>query len=260
MSANWNDRRFSVQQVLLACVLVGAIVAVASAWVARSRAIAEANAAWHPEAQALRDKYGPHRNSYHTEEWIIRDFFQDRKDGVFVDVGANHYQITSNTYYLEKQLDWSGIAIEPLREFEADYVKHRPRTRFRPFFVSDVSNEKAKMYVLSQSTLISSADKSFTERAGRGAKEIEVPTITLNDLLDAERVQRIDFLSMDIELSEPKALAGFDIARFRPQLVCIEMHPEVRQQILDYFARHGYVIVGKYVLSDQHNLYFTPLS
>ncbi len=32
---------------------------------------------------------------------------------------------------------------------------------------------------------------------------------------------------MDIELSEPKALAGFTIERFKPELVCIEAHPEV---------------------------------
>ena len=64
---------------------------------------------------------------------------------------------------------------------------------------------------------------------------------------------------MDIELSEPKALAGFDIGRFRPGLVCIEAHDEVRQQILDYFARSGYVIVGKYLAADENNLYFMPL-
>jgi hypothetical protein len=77
-------------------------------------------------------------------------------------------------------------------------------------------------------------------------------------LLDAEGVTRIDFLSMDIELWEPKALAGFDVDRFKPSLVCIESHPEVRQQILDYFAAHNYVVVGKYLQMDQHNLYFQP--
>jgi FkbM family methyltransferase len=255
MAGNRKARRVSIVELLVAC----AIVAGAAAWVARSRTQAELNAALHPELQILRDTYGPHRNSYGGEEWIIRDFFGDRKDGFFVDVGANHYRITSNTYYLETALNWSGIAIEPLREFEADYVKYRPRTRFRPFFVSDTSNEQAKMYVLSKNTLISSANRSFTEQHGQQAEEVSVPTITLDDLLDAERVQRIDFLSMDIELWEPKALAGFDIERFKPQLVCIEIHLEVRQQILDYFARHGYVVVGKYLNADRNNLYFTQV-
>jgi FkbM family methyltransferase len=223
------------------------------------RGIEAVKAEEHPEGIALREKYGPERNSYAYEEWIIRDFFNDKRDGVFVDVGANDFQFTSNTYYLEKTLGWSGIAVEPLRQFEADYTLHRPRTRFLPFFVADVSNERAKMYVLEKNTLVSSADPAFTATKGGDAQQIDVPTITLNDLLDSERIKTFDFLSMDIELWEPKALAGFDIERFRPQLVCIEAHPEVRQQILEYFARHGYILVGKYLRADLNNLYFTPL-
>jgi FkbM family methyltransferase len=210
-------------------------------------------------ARYLERAYGPARYSQFAEEWIIRDFFQDRRGGFFVDVGANHYRDSSTTFYLEEKLGWSGIAIEPLEQFEADYKAHRPATRFRPFFVSDVSDERAKMYVLDAHTVVSSSEKAFTERTGKNPREIDVPTITLDDLLGREKVEKVDFLSMDIELSEPKALAGFDIGRFRPDLVCVEAHDEVRQQILDYFARHGYVIVGKYLPADEHNLYFKPL-
>ena len=91
------------------------------------------------------------------------------------------------------------------------------------------------------------------------AQERRVKTITLNDLLDQERIARIDFLSIDIELSEPKALAGFNVERYRPALVCIEAWQPVRQEILDYFAVHGYTVVGKYLRADFMNLYFTPL-
>jgi FkbM family methyltransferase len=210
-------------------------------------------------ARYLQAAYGPERNSQFAEEWIIRDFFTDRRGGFFVDVGANHYRDSSTTYYLEKNLGWSGLAIEPLQQFEADYKTHRPATRFLPFFVSDVSDELAKLYVLDEHTVVSSSDRAFTERTGANPKEMLVPTITLDDLLKKQGVERIDFLSMDIELSEPKALAGFDVQRFRPELVCIEAHSEVRQQILDYFARNGYVIVGTYLPADEHNLYFTPL-
>jgi hypothetical protein len=116
------------------------------------------------------------------------------------------------------------------------------------------------MYVLEKNKQIGSGDKKFAEQHGEKAKEIEVATITLTDLLDSEKIAKIDFLSLDIELFEPKALAGFDIDRFRPQLACVESHPEVRQQILDYFARHRYVVVGKYLRADPNNLYFTPMS
>ena len=49
-----------------------------------------------------------------------------------------------------------------------------------------------------------------------------------------------------------------DVERFRPSLVCIEALLPVRQQILDYFAEHGYGVVGKYVWVDLENLYFAP--
>jgi FkbM family methyltransferase len=214
-----------------------------------------------PEAAALRAKFGAKGNSYAYEEWIIRDFFQDKRDGVFVDVGANDYKFISNTYYLETALHWSGLAVEPQKRFEADYLKYRPRTTFLPFFVDAVSNESAKMWVADRDnySLVSSGDPTLPAEMGGKSHQIEVPTITMNDLLDGAKIKTFDFLSMDIELWEPKALAGFDINRFEPQLVCIEAHPQVRQQILDYFMRHGYTLLGKYLRIDVANLYFTPL-
>jgi FkbM family methyltransferase len=254
---DWNARRFSSLHILYAC----ALCAVLGASIMRYRATATPiQYARHPESQALLDKYGPQKNSYSEEEWSIRDFFKDRRDGFFVDVGANDYRITSNTYYLDTVLNWKGIAVEPQKQFEADYLKYRPRTKFVSFFVSDASNQLAKMYLVNKSSLIASGNRGFTEQVGEKAKEVEVATITLNDLLDSEGVKKIDFLSIDIELWEPKALAGFDVERFRPELVCIEAHPQVRQQILDYFAQHHYTVVGKYLRADINNLYFTPLS
>jgi FkbM family methyltransferase len=238
---------------LLELLLIAAFVATAT-WVVKPQYDVNSSPS---EALPFAERYGPDRQSQYEEEWLIRDFFRDKRDRVFLDVGANHYRTFSNTYYLETELGWSGIAVEPLRQFEADYVKHRPRTRFRAFFVSDVSNQEAKIY-LGRNPLVTSADRSFTERYGADTKEVTAPTITLNDLLDHENVKAIDFLTMDIELWEPKALAGFDIERFRPALACIEAHPEVRQQILDYFAQHHYVIVGRYLRADPQNLYFMP--
>jgi FkbM family methyltransferase len=248
-------RRFDLLEVALIASLVGIVVWAVEHTRPRMPPLLIVN----EEEAAFANKYGPGRNSERGEEWLIRDFFGDRRGGLFVDVGANDYKRFNNTYYLDTVLGWSGIAIEPQRSFEADYTANRPRTKFRPFFVSDQSNTEAKMYMIANS-LPTSGDKNFTARFGKDVKEVTVPTITLNDLLDTEHVTSIDFMSMDIELWEPKALAGFDVERFRPQLVCVEAHPEVRQEILDYFARHNYVVVGKYLRADDRNLYFTPLA
>jgi len=263
----WNQPRFDVLEVFLFVALlvsIGAAVFLTqrAAWMRLSYPAFTAA----QEAARLRDRYGPGRYSRHEEEWTIRDYFQDRRGGYFVDVGANHYKNENNTYFLETRLGWSGLAIDPQTSFAADYARFRPRTRFFSFFVSDVSNATAEFYLTPKNPLVASADRTFAERNGTeipravlDTKEVSVPTIRLTDLLDKLAVTHLDLLSVDVELAEPKVLAGFDIDRFRPSLVCIEAHPRVRQQILDYFAEHRYVAVGKYLRADIQNLYFAPL-
>jgi FkbM family methyltransferase len=177
-----------------------------------------------------------------------------------VDVGANHYREHSNTYYLETQLGWSGLAIEPQTKYAADYAQYRPKTRFVPLFVSDVSDQQATLYVPSDDR-VASSDRRFAESSSGGTIEsVSTNTATLDDILGASGISNIDFLSMDIELHEPQALKGFSIERFRPRLVCIEGHAAVRQQILDYFTHHRYVMVSRYLRADTANLWFAPLT
>lgn len=211
------------------------------------------------EIDEFRRGYGPSHYSEREEEWLIRDFFQDRRGGFFVDVGANHYRTASKTYYLETVLGWSGLAVEPQKEFASDYAKYRPRTRFFPLFVSDASDDIAQLFVVREQSSVASSNEEFVRQFGVPDEVRAVSTVTLTDLLDRQNVTHIDFLSMDIELHEPEALRGFDIDRFKPALVCIEGLSPVRQQILDYFARHGYVLDARYIWVDRENFYFKPL-
>jgi FkbM family methyltransferase len=210
------------------------------------------------EYEWFKATYGPSRNSEHAEEWIIRDFFHDRRGGTFVDVGSYDYRRYSNTYYLDQTLGWSGVAVDAQEEFAADYAKYRPRTRFFSYFVSDRSDAVASLFVPRLNNLVASSNKDFAERDESSGRERKVHTITLNDLLPRAGISKVDFMSMDIELAEPQALAGLDIERFSPRLVVVEAHPEVRQQLLDYFAQHRYRVVGRYLRADPDNLWFAP--
>jgi FkbM family methyltransferase len=193
-----------------------------------------------------------------NEELIIRDHFRDRKNGYFLDVGSAWPIQYSNTYYLEKHLGWSGIAIDALPEYGPSWRQERPRSRFFSYLVSDHSDTVEPFY-RSELPGISS-DRLNRTGIGKDVdfEEIQVPTITLNDLLEQNGVLRIDFLSMDIEGAEPRALAGFDIDRYRPELVCIEAKPANRETIREYFVAHGYQQIDRYLEYDQTNYYFTP--
>lgn len=205
----------------------------------------------------LHAKYGTEHFSQNNEELIIRDFFNDRRNGVFLDVGAYDFQRLSNTFFLEKNLGWTGIAIDAQKEFAEGYAKFRPGTQFFAFYVSDASDETVKFFVPPNRKNIGSGHEEVAQHES-AYDTLEVQTITLNDLLSKLEVKKIDFLNMDIELHEPAALAGFDIEKYNPDLVCIEFHEAVRSQITAYMDRHGYVPIEKYFEVDSRNRYYRP--
>ncbi|MEE2665062.1 MAG: FkbM family methyltransferase [Myxococcota bacterium] len=196
------------------------------------------------------------------EELIIRHFFDDRIGGFFLDVGSSHWQHVNTTYYLEKHLGWSGIAVDARDEFTEGYARHRPRTRFFSYIVTDHSGTLDPFYRTGQGIHgdLSSTVEDHVELfvVDVDVEKVERPTITLNDLLAQNGVTNVDFLSMDIEEGEPAALAAFDIDRFRPELVCIEATQTVRKRIARYFEQHGYERIHKYLEYDRANWYYRP--
>jgi len=208
------------------------------------------------DPEALYARYGAALYSQDDEETLIRAFFDDRRGGVFLDVGAGDPVKNSTTYYLEKHLGWHGIAVDALAEYAADYRRQRPATRFFSYFVGEQSGPARDFFV--------SPDRDFSSGTGddpRGGtyQKRRVPTITLDDLLRREGVTRVDFLSLDIEGAEPAALAGFSLGRYQPELACVEIHSaEHARAISEYFTLRGYREVTAYRAMDPINRYFAP--
>ena len=148
----------------------------------------------------LQQRYGG-RYSRNAEEWVVRDYFQDKRDGIFLDVGANDPRTENNTYFLETALGWSGIAIDAMGEFAADYTRFRPKTKFYALFVSDVSDATEDFFVPEQGPLGATNNRAFAERTGGYVDVRKVRTITLNDLLAHEKIAHVDFVSIDIVLA-----------------------------------------------------------
>jgi FkbM family methyltransferase len=194
--------------------------------------------------------------SVFAEEIIIRDFFQDRRGGVFLDVGCAWPVTGSNTYYLEKHLGWTGIGIDALDDFRAGWEEKRPLSKFRNFLVTDKIAGPATFYK-SEGLGLSSTSRDHAMGKMFGVEvepeKIEVRTTTLDALLDREGVTKIDLVSMDIEGHEAKALAGFDLDRFAPELLVIEGKS---RQVKKFMNRHGYVQIQRYVRYDNLNRYF----
>jgi hypothetical protein len=150
--------------------------------------------------------------------------------------------------------------VDGLTELEEGYRSNRPCTTFFNYVVTDHAAPSETFYLAG---CLSSTKKehlaSFPNVDADEAPTIGVPAITLTDLLDRQGLTRIDLVSMDIEQGEPEALTCFDIARFRPDLVCVEAGTdEVRAWLPPYFAQAGYERIDAYADHDIGNWYFRP--
>ena len=249
------DRRLDAWEALL----IAALVAVAAFAAGSRRAAEDTRPVWvvdGPSQARLEAKYGRERYSAGLEEYLIREFFKDERGGVFVDVGAFDAVQGSNTWRLERDFGWSGLAIDADPGVAASYAR-RPRSKFVLAFVDAADGGDATLF--SGQAGASSGTKAFTEQFGALRGTHAVQRRALASLLREHAVTRMDFLSMDIELSEPAALGPCPIEQYRPRLVCVEAHAQTRQWLLDYFARHGYVVVGDFLQADSLNLWFKPL-
>lgn len=52
-------------------------------------------------------------SQYQQDQFLWESFFSDKKNGFFVEVGADDGLRHSNSAFFEKHLDWKGICVEP---------------------------------------------------------------------------------------------------------------------------------------------------
>ena len=165
----------------------------------------------------------------------------------YIDVGANHPFDLSITASLYDQ-GWQGLLIEADPHFASELRKYRPKDRVLEVAASDQMGEITFHRVLG--TGLGTLSEAEAQAAGAGGftvEDFQVPTRTLNHMLaeyfDGQPDPEIHFMSIDVEGAEPKVLAGLDLMKFRPWVLCIEAidaeskepnHNEWESQLLDH--------------------------
>lgn len=165
----------------------------------------------------------------------------DFDGGFFIEAGANDGFAQSNTYYLEKMRNWTGLLIEPEPRLAAECRKNRRQPVIEAALVEAVRDgTPVELHVAGLMSTVSgalgSADATEAHvRAGLAVQELVpsparlVPGRSLSSLLDQAGMvegKTIDFLSLDVEGAEPAALAGMDFSRHAPRYICVEARDE----------------------------------
>lgn len=154
------------------------------------------------------------------EDRLLWQLFGGKRDGFFIEVGANHPTLGSQTCFLERQ-GWRGILVEPLPQNCRLLREQRPGSRvFQLALAAPEQRGQATFYVATEMDTLSGLrpddERSYTK--------LEVEVRTLDDVLAECDPPRIDLLSIDVEGTELEVLRGFSLERYQPAVLLLEDH------------------------------------
>ena len=160
------------------------------------------------------------------EDLILERLFEGKAKTLFyVDVGSNDPIQRSNTYLFYLR-GWSGLAIDGNPELIEQHKLVRPRDLALCALVSNT--EEQKVFTIFEDTCVSSADENqvkLMKNTRKASREVTTQTKTLNAIFIEQNIpHRFDLLSIDIEGSDYKALAGIDFSKYQPTVIAIEDH------------------------------------
>jgi FkbM family methyltransferase len=204
-------------------------------------------------ASSDNDSYPKLSYSLEGSDLIAASLLRKVSRGTYIDVGANHPTVQSNTRYFYDQ-GWSGLAIDGNKEFEKDWLEHRPRDVFVPALVSsEIKNVEFSIY---PDSTLSSIDRDsiarYTARHGdqRIQKEIR-RTTTLFDLKSRYLQQgEVHLLSVDVEGEDLNCLIGAGLDQWQPGVIIVEtkhlsIYHALENEIVGYLNSSGYRMIAK---------------
>lgn len=177
------------------------------------------------------------------EDAVLFGYFRSREyaktrslesigSGFFVDIGAHHPYMISNTWFFY-QRGWRGINVEPTPGAKEDFDKNRPDDINLGIAISD-KNGIAELvsYGRDVKNTLEHSDTSLA----RSHSKIFVETRTLESILDdyLPKGTSIDFMSVDVEGHDGVVLRSNNWQKYRPEIVIVEDHAS---SIEDLMAR-----------------------
>ncbi len=159
------------------------------------------------------------------EDIFINNFFKNKYNGFYIDVGCYHPLHGSNTHLLYKK-GWKGLNFD-ISDFSIKLFKF---FRKRDISIrSGISNQSGKRayYFRKEINMLN----TFNENIGKihfknGYKTDLVDTNTLDFFLEKfyKKKIQIDLLKIDVEGEELNVLKSIDLNHYKPKLISIEIH------------------------------------
>ena len=182
------------------------------------------------------------RKSYsmYGEDVIIDKFFKKKQNGFYIDIGCYHPIDGNNTYLLYKK-GWNGINID-INQLSVDLFKIARKDDLNINTAISNTSKKVKLYYRKKINMLNTIDRKFAKlNFKKGFKTKTINSNSINSILEKTKYKnkKIDFLNLDIEGNELKALLSLNFKKYRPRLICIEIHNlKSTKDTIDYYKHN----------------------
>lgn len=194
----------------------------------------------------VQDGWSRHDSQLGADRWVLEQLGGAR---FYVDVGANHGVIISNTYLLDK-LGWRGICVEPV---ETEGYTERTCAVEREVLGSE-AGKQVEFQRDSASSL--SGVRAFLGPHGDAPGEIRNTSLLKTVLQRHNAPRHIDFMSLDTEGSEYEILKTFPFDLYTFGHIAIEHNGQEpkRSNIRKLLQKKGYVLQQEVQFDDWYVL------
>lgn len=193
-------------------------------------------------------------SQFKQEEWVL-NYFNNKKNGVFIELGALDGIRHSNTFLLENEYNWSGLMIEPSPSLYKE-LKINRNIYTENILVGDKKQENIEfLYIEDKTKCIGLQgvvenynpkhfDRIIREMDNKPYEIIKLNMVTLQELCDKHNICKVDYLSIDVEGSELKVLKGIDFAKLDITLIGVEVnYEEDKNEIYNILNKNGYIFL-----------------
>lgn len=211
----------------------------------------------------MNNQYNTYYSQCGEDEFLNNNFFLNKKNGVYIELGALDGILYSNTKFFEDTLNWKGILIEPHPYTFEKLIYNRPNNYLYNNLISCQTEDCVFRYFVDNYSGVSGVENTLpTEHFNNFFNSINEPQSsllikpkTLTEIINTTDIKHIDFLSLDVEGHEYEVLLSWDFS-VPIDVILIETlggsQIEKEQLCRDILIKNGYNFITKY----KHNEIF----
>lgn len=192
---------------------------------------------------------------------LYENYFTDVRNGFFIEAGACDGVSLSCCKMFEDELGWTGINIEPSKNYFNKLVKSRPKSINLNIGIGDKDGILQFNDVLAKTGFGGAGNGSF-EFCDEHVKELESYGVSFyhydsqiksyKSIISELNIEKVDLFCIDVEGFEFKVIDGMRGCSILPSVLCIEYSYLRLKNVVDYVENIGY----KFDMISFNNAYF----